>query len=80
MALAVSPLAPERFPEIPAIAGVRFAAGCTGMRYRNRDDLMLAELAPGTTVAGVFTQSQTASAPVLWCRVGASPCSSRLGH
>ncbi len=71
MALAVSPLAPERFPEIPVIPGVRFAAGCTGMRYRNRDDLMLAELAPGTTVAGVFTQSQTASAPVLWCRVGA---------
>ena len=46
MALAVSPLAPERFPDIPVIPGVRFAAGCTGMRYRNRDDLMLAELAP----------------------------------
>jgi glutamate N-acetyltransferase/amino-acid N-acetyltransferase len=29
---------------------------------------MLAELAPGTTVAGVFTRSLTASAPVLWCR------------
>ena len=71
MALAVSPLAPERFPEIPAIAGVRFAAGCTGMRYRNRNDLMLAELAPGSAVAGVFTRSQTASAPVLWCRAGA---------
>ncbi len=71
MALAVSPLAPDRFPEIPAIAGVRFAAGCTGMRYRNRNDLMLAELAPGTAVAGVFTRSQTASAPVLWCRAGA---------
>ena len=71
MALAVSPLAPERFPDIPVIPGVRFAAGCTGMRYRNRDDLMLAELAPGTAVAGVFTTSQTASAPVLWCRAGA---------
>ena len=71
MALAVSPLAPERFPDIPVIPGVRFAAGCTGMRYRNRDDLMLAELAPGTTVAGVFTKSATASAPVLWCRTGA---------
>ncbi|MBM3536865.1 MAG: bifunctional glutamate N-acetyltransferase/amino-acid acetyltransferase ArgJ [Alphaproteobacteria bacterium] len=71
MALAVSPLAPERFPDIPVIPGVRFAAGCTGMRYRNRDDLMLAELAPGTTVAGVFTRSATASAPVLWCRASA---------
>jgi len=71
MALAVSPLAPERFPDIPVIPGVRFAAGCTGMRYRNRDDLLLVELAPGTTVAGVFTRSLTASAPVLWCRTSA---------
>ena len=66
-----SPLAPERFPEIPAIAGVRFAAGCTGMRYKGRDDLMLVELAPGSTAAGVFTTSKTASAPVLWCRKSA---------
>lgn len=63
-----SPLAPDRFPDLPAVAGVRFATGCTGMRYRGRDDLMLIELAPGTTAAGVFTQSRTASAPVLWSR------------
>ncbi len=63
-----SPLAPDRFPDLPAVPGVRLAAGCTGMRYRGRDDLMLVELAPGTTAAGVFTQSRTASAPVLWCR------------
>jgi N-acetylglutamate synthase/N-acetylornithine aminotransferase len=25
-------------------------------------------LAPGTQVAGVFTKSRTASAPVLWCQ------------
>jgi glutamate N-acetyltransferase/amino-acid N-acetyltransferase len=29
---------------------------------------MLAQLAPGTTVAGVFTQSLTAAAPIDWCR------------
>ena len=63
-----SPLAPERFPDLPAIAGVRLAAGCTGMRYQGRDDLMVAELAPGSTVAGVFTRSLTASPPVEWCR------------
>ncbi len=63
-----SPLAPASFPDLPVVPGVRFAAGCTGMRYRGRDDLMLAELAPGTTAAGVFTTSRTASAPVLWCR------------
>jgi glutamate N-acetyltransferase/amino-acid N-acetyltransferase len=65
---AVSPLAPERFPDLPEVAGVRLASGATGTRYKGRDDLMLAEFAPGTTVAGVFTKSQTASPPVEWCR------------
>ena len=65
---AVSPLAPSRFPALPVIAGVRLAAYPCGIRYTGRDDLMLAELGPGSTVAGVFTQSLTAGPPVLWCR------------
>jgi glutamate N-acetyltransferase/amino-acid N-acetyltransferase len=65
---ATSPLAPERFPDLPEIPGVRLATGATGTRYKGREDLMLAELAPGTTMAGVFTKSQTASPPVEWCR------------
>jgi glutamate N-acetyltransferase/amino-acid N-acetyltransferase len=65
---ALSPLAPDKFPDLPTISGVRFAAGCTGMRYQGRDDLTLIELAPGSTAAGVFTRSLTASAPVEWCR------------
>jgi glutamate N-acetyltransferase/amino-acid N-acetyltransferase len=65
---AVSPLAPERFPELAPIAGVRLAAFACGIRYTGRDDLMLAELAPGSTIAGVFTRSLTAGAPVVWCR------------
>ncbi len=64
----VSPLAPAEFPELPAIAGLRFAAGCTGMRYQGRDDLMLAALAPGSTIAAVTTRNTMCSAPVLWCR------------
>src|ERR1700758_2611813 len=65
---AVSPLAPARFPELAPIAGVRLAAFACGIRYTGRDDVMLAELAPGSAVAGVFTRSLTAGAPVLWCR------------
>jgi glutamate N-acetyltransferase/amino-acid N-acetyltransferase len=65
---AISPLAPERFPELAPIAGVRLAAFACGIRYTGRDDLMLAELAPGSAVAGVFTRSLTAGAPVRWCR------------
>jgi N-acetylglutamate synthase/N-acetylornithine aminotransferase len=63
-----SPLAPERYAELPPIAGVRLAAAEAGIRYRNRTDLMLMELAPGTRMAGVLTRSLTASAPVEWCR------------
>ena len=64
----ISPLAPERFPEIPSVAGVRVAAGACGVRYRGRTDVLLVELAPGTAVAGALTRSLTASAPVDWCR------------
>ena len=60
----VSPLAPERFPDLPPVPGVRLAAAATGMRYKGRTDLMLMELAPGSTIAGVFTRSLTAAPPV----------------
>jgi glutamate N-acetyltransferase / amino-acid N-acetyltransferase len=66
--VAVSPLAPTRHPALAPIAGVRLAAVDCGIRYRGRDDLMVAELRPGTTIAGVLTRSVTCGAPVLWCR------------
>jgi glutamate N-acetyltransferase / amino-acid N-acetyltransferase len=64
----VSPLAPKNFAHLPPLAGVRLATGEAGIKYRNRTDVLLAILAPGTEVAGVFTRSKTASAPVEWCR------------
>lgn len=63
-----SPFAPERLTKVPVVEGVRFASCEAGIRYRNRRDLMLAVLDPGTTVSGVLTRSKTSSAPVLWCR------------
>lgn len=65
---AVSPLAPASFPHLAPIPGVRLATHAAGLRYQKRADLFLAELAPGTTVAGTFTQSLCPSAPVDWCR------------
>ncbi|WP_309664892.1 bifunctional glutamate N-acetyltransferase/amino-acid acetyltransferase ArgJ [Tabrizicola sp.] len=64
----VSPLAPAAFPQLPAIAGVSFAAVEAGVRYQNRRDVMLVHLAPGTTMAGVFTRSTTRSACVRDCQ------------
>ncbi|MCE8005467.1 bifunctional glutamate N-acetyltransferase/amino-acid acetyltransferase ArgJ [Aestuariivita sp.] len=65
---AVSPLAPDRFPDLPVIGGVSFAAVEAGVRYQGRTDLMLAVLCPGTSIAGVFTRSSTRAAPVLDCQ------------
>ena len=64
----VSPLAPkDGFPVLPPIAGVRFSTVAAGVRYAGRTDVMLAELAPGTVLAGTFTRSKTRSAPVIDC-------------
>src|SRR6478609_10961198 len=68
MAVAVSPLAPASFPEMPQVAGVRFATAAAGIRYADRTDVLLAIFEPGTAVAGVFTRSKCPSAPVEWCR------------
>lgn len=65
---ATSPFAPESFPSLPEVKGVRLAAYEAGLRYQKRADLFLAELVEGTTVAGTFTRSLCPSAPVDWCR------------
>src|SRR3981081_1136035 len=68
MAVAVSPLSPKSVPAMPPVAGVKLATAAAGIKYANRTDVLLALLAPGTTVAGGFTKSKSASAPVEWCR------------
>lgn len=64
----VSPLAPESFPDLPPVAGVQLATCAAGIGTRAGDDLFLASLAEGTTVAATFTSSKCPSAPVEWCR------------
>jgi glutamate N-acetyltransferase/amino-acid N-acetyltransferase len=64
----VSPLAPASFPTLPVIRGAEFAAIGAGIKYLNRKDVMLVRLAPGTTMAGVFTRSTTRSGCVRDCQ------------
>jgi glutamate N-acetyltransferase / amino-acid N-acetyltransferase len=68
MSHAVSPLAPNTFPEMPAIAGVRIATAEAGIRYKGRTDVLYVRFPQGAAVAGVFTRSKCPSAPVDWCR------------
>ena len=67
MDVQISPLA-VMLPALPPLAGVRLGAVEAGIRYRNRTDLVLLELAEGTTAAGVFTTNRCPGAPVDWCR------------
>jgi glutamate N-acetyltransferase/amino-acid N-acetyltransferase len=66
-ALTVSPLAPASQPVLPKIAGVRLAGAAIGLKKNGGRDLMLVELAQGTTIAGALTRSLCRSAPVDWC-------------
>ncbi len=50
------------------VAGVRLGTAEAGIRKKDRRDLTLVELAPGSRAAGVFTQNRCCAAPVTVCR------------
>lgn len=50
------------------VAGVRLGVAEAAIKKPGRKDLLVIELAPGTRVAGVFTQNRFAAAPVQVCR------------
>ena len=54
--------------ELLSVDGVRLASAAAGIRYKERDDLLLIEIAEGSSVTGVFTQNRFCAAPVLLCR------------
>jgi len=65
--MAVNLLPPDPKALSP-VAGVELGFAEAGIRRANRRDLMLMRLAPGSRVAGVFTQNSFAAAPVQLCR------------
>ena len=48
--------------------GGLLGAAEVGIRYRGRTDVVMMEVAPGSSVAGVFTSNKCPGAPVDWCR------------
>jgi glutamate N-acetyltransferase/amino-acid N-acetyltransferase len=46
------------------VNGVRLGTAAAGIRYQNRDDLVLFDICEGATVAGVFTRNAFRAAPV----------------
>ena len=63
-----SPLAPDNFPALPAITGVRAAVTRAGYKNWERSDLTYVAFDEGTVVAGVTTKSRCPSPEVEWCR------------
>ncbi len=74
----ISPLAPKKFPKLPGLEGVDLGTAATGIKYKGRDDVLVIRLPEGTTAAGVFTTSKTASAPVDLCRANVKSGSGRI--
>ena len=63
-----SPLAPKVFPSLPNIKGVRLATASCDIKTSKRDDVLLVNLDPGSTAAGVFTKSKLAAESVHWSK------------
>lgn len=63
-----SPFTPKQLAVLPALKNVQISTINCGLKYKNRDDVCLMIFPNSTQVAGVFTKSLTASAPVLRCR------------
>jgi glutamate N-acetyltransferase/amino-acid N-acetyltransferase len=47
---------------------IKISTTNSGIKYKNRDDLLLIYFDKPVNIAGVFTQSSMSAAPVLWCR------------
>ena len=77
MTSSVSPLAVP-LPELPPLAGVRLGAAAAGIRYKNRTDVVLVEVAAGSAAAGVFTSNRCPGAPVDWCRASLTGGKARM--
>jgi glutamate N-acetyltransferase / amino-acid N-acetyltransferase len=50
------------------IKGVKIATTNCGIKYKNRDDLLLVTFEQEANVAGVFTSSSMPAAPITWCK------------
>jgi len=61
-------LAPPDPAALAPIAGVELGVAMAGIRKAERRDLLVIRLAPGSTIAGVFTKNRFCAAPVILAR------------
>lgn len=63
--------------QLNPVAGVRLATTQAGIKYPNRDDLVLIEVSQGAEVACVFTKNQFCAAPVTIAKQHSTSAASR---
>jgi glutamate N-acetyltransferase / amino-acid N-acetyltransferase len=63
-----SPFTPAHDPVALPVEGVRLAFGAAGIKKNGQTDVLLMAFDEGTSIAGTFTTSACASAPVDWCK------------
>lgn len=61
-------LTPPDPAQIHPVAGIELGVAMAGVRKADRKDLLLVRIAPGASVAGVFTQNRFCAAPVILAR------------
>lgn len=60
-----------------SIAGIRIGVAAAGIRYQERDDVVVFEIAEGAATAATFTRNRFAAAPVLLARQHLATANSR---
>ncbi len=68
MKLDESSIKPKQVDKVFSIDGVNLSTISSGVKYKNRDDLLLITFNEGSVVGGIFTKSTTASEAVNWCK------------
>ncbi len=58
----------QGWPEMHPVAGIRLGSACAGIREEGRRDLVIMELAEGSSCAALFTRNRFCAAPVTVAR------------
>lgn len=70
----------QELGQLLPVDGVRIAAVSAGIRYRDRLDLVLFELAEGSVSAGVYTRNAFCAAPVVLARKHVQACAGAVRY
>ena len=55
----------DKFPTMHPVQGVQLGTTCAGIKVAGRKDVVLMQIAEGSTTAAVFTQNKFCAAPVI---------------